>query len=95
MGWFITGFVLVVAAIGLIACWADHMDTLGAQVRNTEKGHNLEYVVQYNIRKKKYYIVARSSRGSYPMHRAWGPIIYFDTSTRATLEIEKLRGNFE
>lgn len=88
-------FLLALLCIGLFVGWLDHLDTVRTQENAVQKASSIEYEVKYNAKIKKYYInmVGNNSR-SCLLYNNFGRVKYYPSATIATVEMEKLKGNF-
>lgn len=88
-------FGLFMVTVGIIAAWGDHYDTIRTRELNVYKAKSLSYEVKYNAKIKKYFIYITGDNGrSCELYNRLGAIKYYPSSTIATVEMEKLKGNF-
>lgn len=91
------GIFLVVFTIfgGLGACaYTEFVEKVNRNEKTVRSGNNLEYKVQYCNRSRKFRIELRSSRGKCFLTNKLRMVQYFPSAAVATVEMEKMKGNF-
>lgn len=90
---------LVVVLFIAVFTYLEMAEKNQTQEKNIKNFSKHEYEVKYNAKNKKFYIniSAVNSRGAKvecPQYNRFLFIKYFSTATQATVEMEKMKGNF-
>lgn len=94
-----TGFSIFIGVFFLVIMFCGYCancQTTSAYERKIQGYKDVQYEVKYNIKNRKFYILMSTRIGDSwsDVHNKHGFVKYYKSASLATVEMEKLKGNF-